>query len=216
MIKVSSDLKTKISQLDSLKQAVVGKAVENLSRNPSRSVATGIGVFGLPIDAKRHCVLFKIREERSSLVTDSANLQGKLELLGGGVDLREVKESPGLYNYPFKKTLQKELQEEAGLRLTDSFEPLWKDAISFIKDSQKKSFGVLDLAFVTPISCEYLRPQGLSEANQTYAELVLKKIKWVHIDKFLNLNEEEFVSPRTAYLAREALRTYFKIYISDK
>lgn len=214
MIKLNdnNDLLTKIFKLDPLGRAMIIKSIENLSRNPARAIATGIGIFGLPVNIKQHSVLLKIREEATSLISESENLQGKFELPGGGVDLQGVN---GTYDGAFLATLQKELQEETGLKLEADIKPLWKEAISFISDPKKKTFGVLDVAFVTPLKFDgdNLKPHGLSENNQTYAELIFnKKIKWISIESFIEMTDKEFVSPRMAFLAREALKM-FKYYL---
>lgn len=179
-------------------ERILAECRKNLERG--RAVATGIGVFAVLIkmDEKMEGfprslqILLRRRLEKDSLL--GADLSGKWEMTGGGVELVHFEGSPPPYQVAILAELLQELKEEAGLSFTTAL-PQYSFLIPAWFFSEEK--GIIDLAFVMPIPWRYIR-----ETNESQQKFQRGEIRFFHPEE---LDKIEIVSPRTRFLIKEAI-----------
>ena len=166
---------------------VVEKCRENLKRG--RAVATGIGIFFRIHDGSKQ--LMRIRTERGSPI-DNRDYSGKLELIGGGV---EVKDFDTDYQSAIISTARREMMEEAGLELVNLPDIKLTPAWALIAKSN-----AIDLAFVMDV------PFSSVKTTQLYDRLIEEKnLRWFSFQELQDLKEEDFISRRMTYLVRKSV-----------
>lgn len=179
-------------------EKILAECKKNLERG--RAVATGIGVFTVLIKMDEKVegfprslqILLRRRLEKDSLL--GADLSGKWEMTGGGVELAHFQGSPSPYQVAILAALMQELKEEAGLVLATAF-PKYSFLIPAWLFNDAK--GIIDLAFVTPIPWRWVR-----ETDESRQKFQSGEIRFFHPEE---LSKIEIVSPRTSFLIKEAI-----------
>lgn len=179
------------------KNGVLENCRKNLDRN--RAVATGIGVFVAIIQKEEKnvlLILLRKRQEKWSLY--GQDLSQKWELIGGGIELNDfstqVTTQGTDYTAPIWKGLKRELYEEGGLNLSKLPEKLIMGPAWMSKN------GIIDVAFVVPISWEYI--EETPEFKKKLAEGELGFFSQEEIEKL------DVVSSRMRFL----IKTGFSLY----
>lgn len=179
-------------------ERILAECKKNLERG--RAVATGIGVFAALIKMEEKIegyprllqILLRRRLEKDSLY--GADLSGKWEMTGGGVELAHFEGSTPPYQVAILATLLQELKEETGLSLATAL-PQHSFLIPAWHFNEGK--GVIDLAFVMPIPWRYTR-----ETDDSRQKFQKGEIRLFHPEE---LDKIEIVSPRTRFLIKEAI-----------
>jgi|SRR3989344_2467684 len=179
-------------------EKVSAECKKNLERG--RAVATGIGVFTVLIKMEERVegfprsfqFLLRRRLEKDSLL--GADLSGKWEMTGGGVEIAHFEGSPAPYKVAILAALRQELKEEAGLVLATAF-PKHSFLIPAWLFNEAK--GVIDLAFVMPIPWKWVR-----ETDESRRKFQSGEIRFFYPGE---LEKIEIVSPRTSFLIKEAI-----------
>ena len=177
----------------SKKAEIIASCFDNLVKN--RAVATGIGLFALVIDPYQQ-VLMRMRAEKGSLY--GQDLSGNWELPGGGVDLDDFPEEAGNYQGVVFNTLARELQEETGLLLSESFQPI-------LLPAWLRKDGLIDLAFVTVIGWDSIRETEEFAEKHSAGEVEFFSMELLKKEEdYLNI-----VSLRMRFLVQEAINSVF-------
>ena len=177
---------------------ILAECKKNLERG--RAVATGIGMFTVLVKMDEMVerfprspqILLRRRLEKDSLL--GADLSGKWEMTGGGVELAHFQGSPAPYQVAILASLLQELKEEAGLVLATAL-PKHSFLIPAWLFNEVK--GVIDLAFVMPIPWKWVR-----ETDESRRKFQSGEIRFFHSKE---LSKIEIVSPRTSFLIKEAI-----------
>jgi 8-oxo-dGTP pyrophosphatase MutT (NUDIX family) len=165
-----------------------------------RAIATGIGMFAalIKLDEKVQGsprspqILLRRREENNSLL--GADLSGKWEMIGGGVEIAHFQGNPVPYQVAVLAVLTQELKEEAGLSLATALPPYSFLIPAWYFGEDK---GIIDLAFVMPISWKYA-----TETDDSREKFRKGDIRFFRPDE---LDKIEIISPRTRFLIKKAL-----------
>jgi 8-oxo-dGTP pyrophosphatase MutT (NUDIX family) len=179
-------------------ERILAECKKNLERG--RAVATGIGVFTVLIKMDEKIegyprslqFLLRRRLEKDSLL--GADLSGKWEMTGGGLEIAHLEGSSGPYQVAILAALLQELKEEAGLALATAF-PKYSFLIPAWLFNEAK--GIIDLAFVMPIPWKWVR-----ETDESKQKFQRGEIRFFHPEE---LSKIEIVSPRTSFLIKEAI-----------
>ncbi len=163
------------------KERVLENVKKNLKRN--RSVATGIGIFGAIYDEEK--ILLIIRKEKGSIIYGQ-DLRGRWEMPGGGLEFADLTED---YQSQILNCLKRELKEEAGIELLNL-----KEIIMLPAWLSKK--GLIDLAFVVPISSEFVKETEKFRKLYNSSEVAYFSIKEVE-DIEITSNRMKFMISET-------------------
>lgn len=184
--------------MSEITENIVAECKKNLERG--RAIATGIGIFAaltkldenIPGIPRSPQVLLRRREEKDSLL--GADLSGKWEMTGGGVEIAHFQGTPAPYQVAILAALMQELKEEAGLNLATAL-PQYSFLIPAWYFGPDK--GTIDLAFVMPIPWKYA-----TETDESREKFKKGDIRFFRPDE---LDKIEIVSPRTRFLIKQAL-----------
>ncbi|MDD2696670.1 MAG: NUDIX domain-containing protein [Candidatus Pacebacteria bacterium] len=184
-----------------MSELILTASRKNLERG--RAVATGIGLF-VAMGNEEKKVLLRRRLEKDSLL--GADLSGKWEMVGGGVEISHFKEEEPVsanqrqqYQKAIWYCLSQELREEAGLMLKA---PLPKPLLLQPAWILNEKNGIIDLAFV--LSLPYKR-QYVEETDEFRKKEERGEIRFFSVEE---LSSIEIVSPRMRFLLYTAIDHY--------